>query len=109
MAKIDLNLLAYGAGEILTRNELKMVLGGVGSDDTDGTCANVAHFSPDSGLTPCLVGTGVDKATAIQNRDFMNSNLQNGEINWYGAERYTYCCDSCKNFNRCNNNIFFGL
>ena len=28
MAKIDLNILAYGAGEILTRNELKKIVGG---------------------------------------------------------------------------------
>ena len=28
MAKNDLNLLAYGAGEILTRNELKKIVGG---------------------------------------------------------------------------------
>ena len=37
MAKIDLNLLAYGAGEILTREELKGVLGGTGSGGGDGS------------------------------------------------------------------------
>ena len=39
MAKIDLNLLAYGAGEILTRNELKKIVGGTGSSgDSSYSC-----------------------------------------------------------------------
>ena len=33
MAKIDLNLLAYGAGEILTREELKNIVGGTEGSD----------------------------------------------------------------------------
>ena len=37
MTKLKLNL-AHGAGEILTRDELKRVLGGTGSGNGDGNC-----------------------------------------------------------------------
>ena len=41
MAKMNFNFGAYGAGEIITRDELKKVLGGTGSGSSDGTSNGV--------------------------------------------------------------------
>jgi len=76
----------------LSRIEMKAIGGA-------GTCALVAHYSDGSaGLIPYTGGMSMSQAQSAQAN--ISSNLDNGEINQYGANRVTYCCDSCKNYNR---------
>lgn len=76
----------------LSRNEMKNVAGA-------GTCALVAHYSDGSaGLIPYTGGMTMSQAQ--QGQAYLSSNLQNGEINQYGANSVTYCCDSCKKYER---------
>jgi len=64
-----------------------------------GTCALVAHYADGSaGMIPYTGGMTMSQAQ--QGQAYISSNLGNGEINQYGANSVTYCCDSCKNYNR---------
>jgi hypothetical protein len=90
MKKLKLKALGLGAKEILTREQLKYVLGGSGGSGTGGGGGNTGGGSGgtccahniDWGYKSC----GLDKSTAIAYADQYAST--SGQAGYW-------CCDSC--------------
>ena len=68
MKKLKLNVLAFQKGEVLTRSQLKKVLGGSGSDDGSGG-GPCYPPTPETCYNCCMAGWDSSTHTAEENEN----------------------------------------
>ena len=94
MQKLKLSELHYYGNEVLTKEQMKKVLGGLAS----GTCGNVLTQTNGD---RCVDGN-ISQATAKQNSSDYNQGTGVYSQPGYGAiTDVNWCCASCGNFSAC--------
>lgn len=96
MKKLKLNLQNLEGAEVLTREQLKMVMGGF---EQGSGCGNVIT---DQNGNRCVF-SGVSKQEAIQNSYDFNTGNYESAAGFFGTSTVdvNWCCSSCGNFDEC--------
>ena len=95
MKKLKLNLQNMEGAEVLSREQLKTILGGF---EQGSGCGNVYSFG--NGLR--CVSSGISKSDAIQNSYDYNTGNYSPDVDWGGGVTdVNWCCQSCANFYPC--------